>query len=75
MVNIDLLKFRIEDSGMTMVSLSKKSGITRETLYNRLNGIGEFTASEIVGLSNALKISRKDRDDIFFGNEVEFNAT
>lgn len=75
MVNIDLLKFRIEDSGMTMVSLSKKSGITRETLYNRLNGIGEFTASEIVGLSNALKISKKDRDDIFFGNEVEFNAT
>ena len=48
MVNIELLKTVIDDSGMTMVAISEKSGIKRETLYQRLKGSGEFTASEIV---------------------------
>ena len=50
---------------MTMKAVSEKSGIVRETLYNRLNGIGEFTASEIVGLSKALNLTIKERDSIF----------
>ena len=66
MPNIELLKSKISDSGITMVALSKKSGIVRETLYNRLSGIGEFTASEIVGLSEALKLSKGERELIFF---------
>lgn len=70
MPNIDLLKDKIDDSGMTMVSISEKSGIKRETLYNRLNGIGEFTASEIVGLSSALHLSKPDRDKIFLLSDV-----
>lgn len=65
MPNIDLLKKKITDSGMTVVAIAEKSDILRETLYNRLNGKGEFTASEIVGLTKALSLSRKDRDDIF----------
>lgn len=65
MVDIDRLKETIKDSGMTMTAISNKSGIVRETLYNRLNGIGEFTASEITGLSIALKLTRCERDEIF----------
>lgn len=71
MVNIQALKQEIQNSGMTMVAISKKSGILRETLYNRLDGIGEFTASEIYGLSNALKLSNKQRETIFFAKKVE----
>ena len=70
MPNIDLLKEKIDDSGMTMVAISEKSGILRETLYNRLNRKGEFTASEIVGITKALNLSRVDRDRIFFGQWV-----
>lgn len=66
MPNIELLKEKIEDSGMTMVALSRKSNIVRETLYNRLAGVGEFTASEIVGLSEALRLSKSEREEIFF---------
>ena len=40
MPDIETLKCKMTDSGMTMVSIAKKSGILRETLYNRLNGIG-----------------------------------
>lgn len=65
MADIELLKNKIESSGMTMSSVAKKSGIVRETLYNRLNGIGEFTASEIVGLSKTLRLSVEERDQIF----------
>lgn len=65
MVNIEKLKTIIDDSGMTMVAISRKSGIKRETLYNRLAGTGEFTASEIVGLTKTLRLSRAERDEIF----------
>lgn len=66
MPNIELLKDKISESGITMVALSRKAGILRETLYNRLSGIGEFTASEIVGLTAALKLSKTERELIFF---------
>ena len=49
----------------TVKAVAEKSGILRETLYNRLKGVGEFTASEIVSLSNTLNLSPTERDDIF----------
>lgn len=65
MPNIGLLKEKISDSGITMVALSRKSCIDRGTLYNRLAGIGEFTAPEIVGLTNALHLTKGEREEIF----------
>ena len=62
MSDIALLEERISDSGMTMVSVAKKAKIGRVTLYNRLKGKGEFTAPEIVGLTNALNLSKADRE-------------
>lgn len=66
MPNTKLLKEKIGESGMTVVAIAEKSGILRETLYNKLKGIGEFKASEIAGLSRTLGLSSKDRDEIFF---------
>jgi DNA-binding phage protein len=54
-----------------MVAISEKSGIKRETLYQRLKGSGEFTASEIVGLVNALRLNKTQREAIFFSGKVE----
>lgn len=65
MANVELLREKIRDSGMTVTSVTKKAGILRETLYNRLNGKGDFTASEIVSLSAALQLSKTERDKIF----------
>ena len=70
MADVELLKNIIENSGMTMSSIASKSGIVRETLYNRLNGVGEFTASEIVGLSKALRLSIIERDQIFLNEKL-----
>ena len=66
MSDIALLKERITDSGLPMVTIAKRAKIGRVTLYNRLNGKGEFTAPEIVGLTGALNLSKTDREKIFF---------
>ena len=50
---------------MTITAIARKSGILRETLYNRMSGKGDFTASEIVSLTNVLKLTKAERDKIF----------
>ena len=62
--NVELLKKKITDSGMTVSAIADKQGILRETLYNRMK-TGNFYASEIVALTNTLRLTRKERDDIF----------
>lgn len=70
MTDIELLLSKIKESGMTMVAISEKSGIDRATIYNRMKGKGEFTASEIVSLSNVLRLSKSERDKIFLSSNV-----
>lgn len=70
LTDIELLKEKIKNSGMTFVAISKKSGILRETLYNRINGVGEFTASEIVSLTKTLNLTKSERDKIFLTNKL-----
>lgn len=71
MTDFNLLREKIDNSGMTMVAISAKAGILRETLYNRLNGKGDFTASEMTGLAKTLNLSNLERDAIFFADRVE----
>lgn len=65
MPNNELLKAKIDDSGMTLIAISEKSGIDRATIYNRLNNRGEWKASEIVAIAETLKLSKADREKIF----------
>lgn len=65
MTNFELLNQKIKDSGMTMVAIAEKCDFTRETFYNRLNGNGEFKASEIVSLTRILQLTKEERDEIF----------
>ena len=62
--NVELLKEKIHCSGMTVTAIADKSGICRETLYNRMK-TGNFYASEISALTKTLRLTRKERDDIF----------
>ena len=70
MPDIERLKCEMNNSGMTFTSIAQKSGILRETLYNRLNRKGEFTASEIMGLTKALRFSKQVRDEIFLNEKL-----
>ena len=64
------LEEKLADSGMTMKAIACKSGISRETLYNRLKGIGDFTASEIVSLTETLNLTKEERDHIFLNEKL-----
>ena len=74
MTDVMALKKFIENSGMTVTYVAEKSGILRETLYNRMK-TGDFKVSEICALSKTLNLSRKERDDIFFAIDSELNST
>ena len=65
MTDFELLRAKIKDSGMTVNAICEKSGIEKATFYNRLKGRGEFTASEIAGLTEVLHLFRDERDKIF----------
>lgn len=68
MTDFVLLDEVIKKSGMPMTVIAERSGIKRETLYNRLKGVGDFTASEIAALTKVFKLTRAERDRIFFAN-------
>ena len=70
MTDLEMLKKKIEESGMTMIAISKKTGIVREILYNRLKGKGEFNASEIAVLTKVLCMSKMERDAIFLAKRL-----
>lgn len=65
MANLEMLKAKIEESGMTKESIAKRAGMERWTLDRRLDGKGDFKASEIVGLSKTLHLKASERNEIF----------
>lgn len=66
MGNMELLRNKIKDSGITYTAVARKIGVTRETLYNRLDEKSEFKASEIACLSDMLRLKKSEQDAIFF---------
>lgn len=64
MVNIELLKEKIEESGMTKEAICKKSGITKKTFYNRLKK-PDFKIEEAKALTETLRLSSAEMIDIF----------
>ncbi len=74
MTNVDALKECISNHGMSITFVAEKSGILRETLYNRMK-TGDFKISEISALSRVLNLSRDERDAIFFATDSELKST
>ena len=70
MTDIELLKSKIKESGMTVAAIARKAKMDRTTLYNRLKGRGEFTASEIVYITEAMRLTQLERDEIFLSKNV-----
>lgn len=65
-MDLNALKGKVKSSGMSMTFVAKMLGISRASLYKKLNGNVEFKVSEIVSLCKVLHLSDKERDLIFF---------
>lgn len=70
MTNTVRLKETINQRGISITFIANTIGITREGLYNKLNGETEFKGSEIAKISKILRLTNKERDDIFFNDSV-----
>ena len=66
----DLLKKIMKDSEIGLRKLSKLTGIWCPILFGKLVGVVEFRAKEIVAISNALSLTGKQTEEIFFGQKV-----
>lgn len=71
MVNIKLLKEKIETKGYSPRTFSNKLGIDASTLYRRYKNKGEdFTIGEAEAIAEILDLTDDEFDSIFFAREV-----
>jgi len=75
MTNTEMLKDFIEKSGYRIQFLCDQLGITRQGLYNKINGKTEFNASEISILTELLKLTAEQQRAIFFAQFVDKQST
>lgn len=65
------LREKINEKGVSITFLAGRLGVSREGLYNKLNGDTEFKASEIYALRKILDLSHAETDLIFFAQKGE----
>lgn len=74
--NSELLKHRIEQSGLRLDFIAQKLGISQYWLKKKVNNEKHFHAWEIQVLCKVLNItSLKEKDCIFFAENVEKSST
>lgn len=62
------LKSAIQNAGLKYYKVAEKLGLTRYGLKKKIENDSEFKASEIVILTKLLKLTKEDRDKIFFAS-------
>lgn len=69
------LKSMLVRRGITLEEISSQIGLSKTSLSYKINNKRQFTATEIAKLSNILGLSANERDEIFFGINVELEST
>ena len=70
-ININKLKGKIVEQGMTVATLADKIGIDKSTLYRKLSNGGEsMSVKEANAIVKALRLSADDAVAIFFSQAV-----
>lgn len=64
------LKAEIISKNMTMKELAKRLGISRTTLWRKINNPNMFTLADIRAISSVLKLNRAEVASVFFNEEV-----
>lgn len=61
-----LLKERLKQEKINYRIASKASGISLSAFNNKMNGVSEFTLTEIIGIINLLHLTAEEVTAIFF---------
>ena len=70
MVNANKLRAKMVEVGLNVETTAEKAGISKATLYRRLNNPEEITIGEADKLVSALALSCADAVAIFFSQIV-----
>ena len=66
MTNVALLREHMERNRYGVRSLSKDSGISEPSLFNKLSGKYEFKAGEIEAVAKCLHLNAEELVEVFF---------
>ena len=69
MTNLEMLNWKIKDSGLKRGYIADALGITYKTLSNKLCGRSKLTLNDITALTKILRFDMADLQDIFFADE------
>lgn len=69
MANCEMLKALIEERGLKQRFIAQKIGVSDKKIHELLNG-GRWRLDEVVAVCNVLNLNKKQREEIFFGQEV-----
>lgn len=71
MVNVNKLKGKIVERGLTLDELAKQANISRSTLYKRMQSDGkDFTIEEADSIAKVLGLGFEEVNSIFFAQYV-----
>jgi len=71
MKGLELLRKKIDQSGLKLTYVAERLGISYQGLKKKLDGDTEFKASEIAVLKDVLQLSDAEVQDIFFTDNVD----
>lgn len=69
-MNNNLLNEIIETKKISKSDLARKIGLSRQGLYNKLNGNRRFVDTEIRALAIALDLTDSEKNAVFFDRDV-----
>lgn len=70
MVNVNKLRGKIVECGMSVTDLADRINVDKTTLYRKLNNSECFTLREADAITSALSLSKDDAVAIFFSQYV-----
>lgn len=74
MTNTEMLRRYIRNSGLKHGFLAEQLGLSRAGFWLKVKGTNEFTVSEVMALTKLLKLSTRERDQIFFNQKVDLKS-
>jgi predicted transcriptional regulator len=73
-MDLNYLNSKIDEIDIPITTIADKMGISRQSLYLKLNGRREFKTSEMRKICEILRLTVKERNRIFFADRVDKDA-
>ena len=75
MINYAKLKGLMAERGLTVVELSHRLGVSRQSASDKVNGKAKISLTDAQTIAKALNMTKEERDLIFFPYFVKSEAT